>query len=104
MTKDYAFIKNGIVFNIAVFDDPSEEILETFKVQHGADIVIEANENTEINGTYDGTKFWRIQPYSSWIKNEELNEWEAPIAKPEFDPENAKYYTWDEETLSWIEQ
>lgn len=103
MITDYAFIKNGVVFNIAIFEDPSQETLENFKLEHDADFLIEKNENTEIGGTYDGTKFWKVQPYPSWVKNEELNEWEAPVSKPEFDSENPKYYEWDEYTISWIE-
>jgi hypothetical protein len=36
------------------------------------------------------------KPYPSWVLNENA-DWEAPIAKPEGS------YTWDEETLSWLE-
>jgi hypothetical protein len=37
--------------------------------------------------------------YASWIFNEELCEFKAPIPMPT----DGKYYTWDEATLSWIE-
>jgi len=37
------------------------------------------------------------QPYKSWIWNDELIKWEAPIAFPE----DGNFYTWNEETQSW---
>lgn len=96
---DYAFIKNGNVVNIALFDDPSEETLNIFKEFHEVDLILLANEKTIIGSTYDGLKFWLPQPFSSWIKNEEINEWEAPIPYPS----DGKIYQWDEDTISWIE-
>jgi hypothetical protein len=35
--------------------------------------------------------------------NEEMNNWEAPIPRPTFDPEEPMYYDWDEATTSWVE-
>lgn len=100
---DYAFIKNGNVVNIALFDNPSEETLNIFKEFHEVDVILLANDKTVIGGTYDGQKFWLPQPFFSWIKNEETNEWEAPVPYPAFDEENPKYYTWNEEILNWEE-
>jgi hypothetical protein len=40
------------------------------------------------------------KPFASWVLDEETCLWNAPIAKPEDD----KNYTWNEETLSWIER
>jgi hypothetical protein len=37
------------------------------------------------------------------VLNEEMNNWEAPIPMPTFDPEDPKYYVWNEATTSWVE-
>ena len=39
------------------------------------------------------------QPYESWVWNTETLRWEAPVPYPDDD----KFYTWDEETQSWVE-
>lgn len=36
-------------------------------------------------------------PFGSWIYNEELSKWEAPVPKPT----DGKEYVWNENTLSW---
>ena len=99
----YAFIKNNEVVNVAAFENPSNELLLIFKEHHNLDQIILATDKSRIGGTYDGTKFWLPQPYPSWIKNEELNEWEPPTSYPVFDPENPRYYEWNEEILNWEE-
>lgn len=45
--------------------------------------------------------FVRPKPFDSWLFNEEICDWEAPIPKPEINPENPEYI-WDEELLNWI--
>ena len=42
------------------------------------------------------------KPYASWTYNEENQEWEAPITRPISDKPGGRY-TWNEETLTWIE-
>ena len=96
---NYAFIKGNDVVNIAVFDDPSEELLAHFKEEFELDDIILATDKSAIGGTYDGAKFWTPQPFPSWVKNEETNDWEAPVAYPD----DEKSYIWDEETTSWKE-
>lgn len=96
--KDYAFIKDGIVINCLVFDNPSEELLNLFKTENNADSIVLATNRTAIGGEYDGNNFWSIKPYPSWIKNEELNDWQAPIAYPN----DGEIYIWDENTISWL--
>jgi hypothetical protein len=59
-------------------------------------------ERAEIGGTYVSGVFIPRKPYPSWVLNAD-NTWEAPVSAPEFDPENPKNYTWNEETTSWIE-
>ena len=50
--------------------------------------------------TYDAVRdaFISPRPYTSWNLDDNCN-WQAPIPMPVDD----KMYTWDEETLSWIE-
>jgi hypothetical protein len=100
---NYAFIKNNNVVNMAIFDNPTNELLDHFKNEFDLDLIIEGTENSVIGGTYDGYKFWFPQPYPSWTKNEDLNQWEAPIPYPAFDPENPRYYEWNEDILNWEE-
>ena len=57
--------------------------------------------SAEAGGTYVGGVFIPRKPYASWVLNAN-NVWEAPVAQPEFDPENPVSYTWDETTTSWI--
>lgn len=97
--QSYAFIKNNSVINIVLFDNPTEELLDIFKQEFGLDLILLANEKTAIDGTYDGSKFWLPQPYSSWVKNEELNEWEAPVPYPN----DGNKYMWNEDILNWEE-
>jgi hypothetical protein len=101
---NYAFIKNGEVVNVAVFEDPTDaQLLAHFKDKFSLDNIVKATDKTVIGGTYDGTKFWLPKPYPSWVKDNETNEWVAPVAAPAFDEEDPKYYTWDEDSTSWVE-
>ena len=54
---------------------------------------------------YDASRdaFIAPQPYPSWILNEETCRWDAPVPYPTVDPENPKFYSWDEATTSWVE-
>ena len=50
--------------------------------------------------TYNSERdaFIPLQPFNSWVLNENTCLWEAPVAMPN---DNKKYY-WNEETLSWL--
>jgi len=48
---------------------------------------------------FDGVGFYAPQPFPSWIKDEETYIWQAPVAMPD----DGKFYSWDEDSLSWIE-
>ena len=39
------------------------------------------------------------KPFPSWTLNETTTDWDAPVAKPI----DGKFYSWDEESLSWVE-
>ena len=52
--------------------------------------------------TYDSSRdaFIPPQPYASWTLNEATCQWDAPTPMP---VEEGKFFTWDEETTSWVE-
>ena len=54
-----------------------------------------------IGCTYDSQRdaFIAPQPYPSWTLNEETCRWTAPVLYPA----DGKMYSWDENTLNWIE-
>jgi hypothetical protein len=97
--QNYAFVVDGMVTNIAVFDDPTEELLKHFKEIYELDKIVLSTERTVIGGTFDGVLFWLPQPFPSWVKGR--FDWEAPVSKP--DPANGVEYIWSEESTSWIE-
>jgi hypothetical protein len=57
--------------------------------------------------TYDAGRdaFVPPKPYNSWVLNETTCLWDAPVAMPEDagTGEPPKRYTWDEDTISWVE-
>jgi hypothetical protein len=63
MNTNYAFIQNNNVVNIAVFDDPTPEMLEEFRVFHNVDEVVLATDDAAVGGTYvDGVFTKPIDP------------------------------------------
>jgi hypothetical protein len=55
-----------------------------------------------IGGRYDPIldAFMAPKPYPSWVLNEETCLWEAPTTRPT----DGKVYSWNEQTLNWVEQ
>jgi hypothetical protein len=54
-----------------------------------------------IGSIYDKDRdaFYTPQPYPSWSLNAQTCYWEPPVPMPT----DENLYTWDEETLSWVE-
>jgi len=54
-----------------------------------------------IGYTYDAAldAFVPPQPYPSWVLNNTTAQWEAPVPMPD----NGDRYTWDENTLNWVQ-
>lgn len=48
---------------------------------------------------FDGVGFYAPQPFPSWTKDEETYLWNAPVPYPT----DGKFYSWDEDSLSWVE-
>ena len=61
----------------------------------------------EIGGSYDSSadKFVGVKPYESWVFDNTLWGWKAPVDIPDdlTDEElgNGVYYNWNESTTSW---
>jgi len=93
-----AIIENGIVVNTIVCE--SVELAESLIGLTAVEYTIE--NAVGIDWTYNSTtgKFRSPQPFPSWIFNEEIKKWKAPVAYPTDD----KNYIWDEATTSWVEQ
>jgi hypothetical protein len=51
--------------------------------------------------TYDSARdaFIPPKPFNSWVLNEDTCVWEAPTPMPT----DGTLYSWDEDTLSWVE-
>jgi hypothetical protein len=60
-----------------------------------------------IGYTYDKDRdaFIAPKPYASWVLDETTCRWNAPVAYPTDvgTPETPKFYTWDENTVNWVE-
>jgi hypothetical protein len=54
-----------------------------------------------IDFTYDSQRdaFITPKPYPSWVLNENMCQYEAPVPYPD----DGRYYRWDEATLNWKE-
>ena len=54
-----------------------------------------------IGYTYDEGRdaFIPPKPFASWVLNETTCQWKAPVDMPSDD----KRYTWNEDTLAWVE-
>ena len=89
----FAVIKNNIVVNKIMAE--SKEIAET--VTGLSCVEIESTLVAELNSSYLDGKFLGLSPYPSWTYNHELDEWTAPVEKPE----DENFYTWSEEDLEW---
>jgi len=99
----YAKIENGIVTEVIVAE---EEFFDTF-VDTSPGEWLQTSQGglrknfAGIGFIYDRVRdaFIETRPYPSSILNEYTCQWEAPIAYPTDD----KRYTWDEDTINWVE-
>ena len=57
-----------------------------------------------IGYTWDAGRnaFYAPKPYPSWVLNVTTCHWEAPTPMPT--PGENEYYTWHEETTSWVKE
>mgnify|MGYP003332200014 CR=1 FL=1 len=100
----FAKVENGIVTQVIVAD---QEFIDSGALGDPS-TWIQTSYNKKFRVHYAGQGFFYDsqrdafippKPYNSWILNEESCLWESPISYPQDD----KRYTWNEETVSWIE-
>ena len=100
----YAKVENTLVTQVIVAE---AEFFDTF-VDTSPGEWIQTSYNGNIRKNYAGIgyryddeldAFIPPKPYNSWILNEDTCQYEAPVAYPADD----KYYTWNEDTTSWVE-
>ncbi len=111
----FAKIENGIVTNVIVIEqdvlntghwgDPSSWVQTSYNThagQHRLGGTPMRKNYAGLGYTYDSVRdaFYAPKPYPSWVLNEDTCNWAPPIAMPE--PVEGTYYSWNEETLSWI--
>jgi hypothetical protein len=110
----FAKIENGTVTQVIVveqdvldtglFGDPSLWVQTSYNTLGGRHVLGGTPLRKNYAGvgyTYDSERDAFIPPkiYNSWTLNEDTCLWEAPTPMPD----DGKMYSWDEDTLSWIE-
>jgi len=107
----YAFLdENNIVTEVITGIDETELIEgldpETWYGNFRGQVCKRTSYNSKIRGIYAGIGFSynpnedifiEPQPYPSWIRSGSF--WQPPVPRPNDD----KFYTWDEDTTTWIE-
>lgn len=84
----------------------AEAITDQMLISAGWVLVEEKPEPVELHHVeWERNKGWvqipfPPKPFDSWVFNQELREWQAPIPKPQ---DNEDYY-WSEEDMSWKQQ
>jgi hypothetical protein len=107
----YAFLdSNNIVTEVIVGKDETDttENWEQFYGEFRGQVCKRTSYNGNIRKNYAGIgytydferdAFIAPKPYNSWVLNETTCRWDAPVAMPIDD----KRYTWDENTVNWVE-
>jgi hypothetical protein len=91
------------VIDTGAFGDPSlwvQTSYNTYGGQHPEGRPLRKN-YAGIGYSYDAVldAFIPPQPFASWTLNEDTCLWDAPTPYPD----DGKLYTWNEDTLSWVE-
>jgi hypothetical protein len=107
----YAFLdENNIVTEVIVGIDETELIegldTETWYGNFRGQVCKRTSYNGNIRKNYAGIGFTYDdaldafvppKPFDSWVIDEATAHWQAPVPMPEGN------YTWDEQTVSWLE-
>jgi hypothetical protein len=92
------------VLDTGLFGDPSLWVQTSYNTLGGVHVLGGTPLRKNYAGvgfTYDSSRdaFIPPTPFTSWLLNEDSCLWEAPTLMPT----DGKQYSWDEETLSWVE-
>ena len=107
----YAFLdENNIVTEVIVGTDETELIEgkdpETWYGEFRGQVCKRTSYNGNIRKNYAGIGFTydaaldafiAPKPFASWVLDDATAQWEAPVPMPEGN------YTWDEDSVSWLE-
>lgn len=122
--ENYAIVKNGVVIQTEILNDPTVEYQNELLSRYDADEIVLGNTvNAQVGSLWDGAIFTRPKPYPSWILDEFL-QWVAPVPYPSPDvisdieteegkwwledpnkydePVNETVYEWDETVINWV--
>ena len=100
----FAKVENGIVTTVIVAEQDfinSGQVGDSF-------LWVQTSYNNNFRKNYAGIgyaydagrdAFIAPTPFPSWVLNEQTCQWESPVPMPT----DGKMYSWDEETLNWIE-
>ena len=105
------------VVNSGMFGNPADWIQTSYNTHEGQHKLGGTSLRKNYAGIgyiYDKDKdaFIPPQPYPSWILNEDICQWSAPLPYPEkvgespwntYEDQNDPTYRWDEATTSWKE-
>ena len=98
---------NNIVLRVIVVADEHEDDGENWCNNFAGGTWKQTSYNNNIRKQYAGIgmiynatkdKFILPQPYASWALDSN-DDWQAPTARPDDD----KIYSWDENSLAWLE-
>jgi hypothetical protein len=100
----YGFVdENNILRDVFVIKENDFVTLDRLRMQFNYSNAYPINfekEVAEIGIVYwNGNRFVYPSPYPSWVFDENINDWTAPVPKPD-----SSHWVWNEETLSWVEQ
>ena len=92
------------VVNTGLFGEPSSFVQTSYNTHGGVHTLggTPLRKNyAGIGYTYDSGRdaFIPPKPYNSWVLNETTCQYDAPVAMPT----DGKVYTWNEETVNWVE-
>ena len=111
----FAQIENNLVTQVIVVDnndilDEQGNESETIGTQFCTDLLGGTWVQTSYNGnirknyagigfSYDTTRdaFIAPQPYPSWVLDEDVCQWQAPVPRPE----DGNNYIWNEDIINW---
>lgn len=98
----YAVInENGIVENIISADNPDAATPLKLLFENKYQIILETEETgvAYIGGDFFDSQLRPPKTFESWIWSSQDKKWLAPVEYPQDD----KVYSWDENTISWVE-
>jgi hypothetical protein len=92
------------VVNTGLFGEPSSFVQTSYNTHGGVHTLggTPLRKNyAGIGYTYDASRdaFIPPKPYNSWVLNETTCQYDAPVPMPTDD----KMYSWDENTMNWVE-